>query len=48
MASLTPHLDETDADVAALLRKEAKRQGLSIELIASENFVSEAVLEAMG
>lgn len=48
MASLTPHLDETDADVAALLRKEAKRQGLSVELIASENFVSEAVLEAMG
>ena len=48
VASLTPHLDETDADVAALLRKEAKRQGLSIELIASENFVSEAVLEAMG
>ncbi|MFP6628056.1 MAG: serine hydroxymethyltransferase [Myxococcota bacterium] len=45
---MTPHLDETDADVAALLRKEAKRQGLSIELIASENFVSEAVLEAMG
>ncbi len=48
MASLTPHLDQTDADVAALLRKEAKRQGLSIELIASENFVSDAVLEAMG
>jgi len=48
VASLTPHLDETDADVAALLRQEAKRQGLSVELIASENFVSEAVLEAMG
>jgi glycine hydroxymethyltransferase len=48
VASLTPHLDRTDADVAAILRKEAKRQGLSIELIASENFVSDAVLEAMG
>ncbi len=48
MASLTPHLDQTDADVAALLRQESKRQGLSIELIASENFVSDAVLEAMG
>ena len=48
MASLTPELDQTDGDVAALLRQEAKRQGLSIELIASENFVSDAVLEAMG
>jgi glycine hydroxymethyltransferase len=46
--SLTPHLDEVDADIAALLRKEGKRQGLGIELIASENFVSDAVLEAMG
>ena len=44
----TPHLDSTDPDVSALIRKEAKRQGLSIELIASENFVSEAVLEAVG
>jgi glycine hydroxymethyltransferase len=48
VTSLTPHLDQTDADVAGLLRQEAKRQGLSIELIASENFVSDAVLEAMG
>ena len=48
MASLTPELDQTDGDIAALLRQEAKRQGLSIELIASENFVSDAVLEAMG
>jgi glycine hydroxymethyltransferase len=46
--SLTPHLDETDPEVGAAIRKEARRQGLSIELIASENFVSEAVLEAVG
>ncbi len=44
----TPHLDKTDPDISRLIRKEAKRQGLSIELIASENFVSEAVLEAVG
>jgi len=48
MASLTPHLDRDDPAVAALLRKEGRRQGLSLELIASENFVSDAVLEAMG
>ncbi|MBW2363302.1 MAG: serine hydroxymethyltransferase [Deltaproteobacteria bacterium] len=46
--SLTPHLDGADAEIAALLRQEGKRQGLGIELIASENFVSDAVLEAMG
>ena len=46
--SPTPHLDAADAEIAALIRREGKRQGLSIELIASENFVSEAVLEAVG
>ena len=46
--TLTPDLDQTDPAIAALVRSEAKRQALSIELIASENFVSEAVLEAMG
>jgi glycine hydroxymethyltransferase len=44
----TPHLDSVDPDLSRLIRKEARRQGLSIELIASENFVSEAVLEATG
>jgi glycine hydroxymethyltransferase len=44
----TPHLDTVDPDISRLLRQEGKRQGLSIELIASENFVSDAVLEAMG
>ncbi len=48
MASLTPHLDQIDPEVARFVRREGRRQGLSIELIASENFVSDAVLEAVG
>lgn len=43
-----PSLDEVDPEIAGLLRQEARRQALSLELIASENFVSEAVLEATG
>ncbi|MDE0884642.1 MAG: serine hydroxymethyltransferase [Myxococcota bacterium] len=46
--SATPELDIVDVDIANLVRQEGRRQGLSIELIASENFVSEAVLEAVG
>ncbi len=46
--SLTPNLDRTDPAVAQFVRREGRRQGLSIELIASENFVSDAVLEAVG
>ncbi|MDG2052102.1 MAG: serine hydroxymethyltransferase, partial [Myxococcota bacterium] len=45
---MTPYLDDSDPEIAELLRREGRRQGLSIELIASENFVSEAVLEAVG
>ncbi len=41
-------LAETDPDIADILRSEARRQASGLELIASENFVSEAVLEAMG
>ncbi|MDJ0849163.1 MAG: serine hydroxymethyltransferase [Myxococcota bacterium] len=41
-------LAEVDPDIAAVLRREARRQALSLELIASENFVSDAVLEATG
>jgi len=37
-----------DPEIARLLRAETKRQALGLELIASENFVSEAVLEAVG
>ena len=46
--SVTPHLDRVDPEIAAFVRREGRRQGLSIELIASENFVSDAVLEAVG
>jgi len=41
-------LRETDPEVAAAIRDEVKRQATGLELIASENFVSNAVLEATG
>jgi glycine hydroxymethyltransferase len=41
-------LAEVDPDVAKVLHEEAQRQHRNLELIASENFVSEAVLEATG
>ena len=41
-------LAERDADVFAAISKELKRQQNQIELIASENIVSRAVLEAQG
>jgi glycine hydroxymethyltransferase len=42
------NLARTDREVAEAIRNETRRQGSQLELIASENFVSEAVLEAMG
>lgn len=41
-------LSEVDPDVARAIANETERQAFGLELIASENFVSEAVLEAMG
>jgi glycine hydroxymethyltransferase len=41
-------LETRDPAVADVLRREARRQAEGLELIASENFVSEAVLEALG
>ena len=41
-------LAEADPDIAAAIDNETRRQHEGLELIASENFVSEAVLEAMG
>ena len=41
-------LAESDPDIAAAIDNEVRRQHEGLELIASENFVSEAVLEAMG
>jgi glycine hydroxymethyltransferase len=41
-------LDASDPEIANLIRHEIDRQNRGLELIASENFVSPAVLEAMG
>ncbi len=41
-------LYEADPEVATAIDNEVRRQHEGLELIASENFVSEAVLEAMG
>jgi glycine hydroxymethyltransferase len=41
-------LEQADPEVAKAIRLETERQSRNLELIASENFVSEAVLEAVG
>ncbi|MGH9790366.1 MAG: serine hydroxymethyltransferase, partial [Candidatus Acidiferrales bacterium] len=41
-------LADADPEIAEIVLNEARRQATGLELIASENFVSEAVLEAMG
>lgn len=41
-------LENTDKEISELIKLESKRQVEGIELIASENYVSPAVLEAMG
>src|ERR671923_1886596 len=41
-------LSEADPEVFAAIENEQRRQHEGLELIASENFVSEAVLEAAG
>jgi len=46
--SMSRPLFEVDPDVANAIDNEVRRQHEGLELIASENFVSEAVLEAMG
>jgi glycine hydroxymethyltransferase len=43
-----PDLAATDPDLAGLIEAEAKRQHDKVRLIASENYVSAAVLEATG
>src|SRR5665648_122185 len=42
------HLMQADPEIARAILDETKRQAGKLELIASENFVSEAVLEAQG
>ena len=41
-------LADTDPDIAQAIRNERERQNEGLELIASENFVSRAILEAAG
>jgi glycine hydroxymethyltransferase len=41
-------LSEVDPEIASLIRQEVERQHSGLELIASENFTSEAILEAAG
>jgi glycine hydroxymethyltransferase len=42
------HLTETDPEIAAAIQDEVRRQEEGLELIASENFVSLAIMEAAG
>ena len=42
------NIKQVDSQVAELIEKELKRQQETIELIASENFTSQAVMEACG
>src|SRR5687768_13151347 len=47
-STLMRTLAETDPEIAQAVRDERDRQNSGIELIASENFVSRAILEAAG
>ena len=48
MSSRWRLLQDTDPDIAKAIRDELHRQSSGLELIASENFVSRAILEAAG
>src|SRR5438105_6730798 len=48
MKNISQPLSEVDPQIAAAIDNEVRRQHEGLELIASENFVSEAVLQAMG
>jgi glycine hydroxymethyltransferase len=41
-------LEATDPDIAGIIRRETERQNTTLQLIASENFTSTAVLAAQG
>ena len=41
-------LEKTDPQIAGIIKSETERQEWKLELIASENYVSDAVMEAMG
>ncbi|UOF02004.1 serine hydroxymethyltransferase [Bdellovibrio reynosensis] len=48
MHSISLPLAEVDSEVSAAINKEAERQELGLEMIASENYTSRAVMEAQG
>jgi glycine hydroxymethyltransferase len=48
MGANYPHLRAADPAIAEAVLAEGRRQAGQLELIASENFVSRAVLEAVG
>ncbi len=48
LAAIQRALESLDPDIADAIRRETRRQSSGIELIASENFVSTAILEAAG
>jgi glycine hydroxymethyltransferase len=48
MSAHLKHVTSVDPEIAAAIRNEERRQEEGLELIASENFVSLAVLEAAG
>jgi glycine hydroxymethyltransferase len=45
---MTTPLEHTDPEIAGVIERELERQNTTIQLIASENFTSRAVLEAQG
>jgi len=45
---MTTPLESVDPEIADIVRREVERQNTTIQLIASENFTSRAVLEAQG
>ncbi|MBR1421783.1 MAG: serine hydroxymethyltransferase [Selenomonadaceae bacterium] len=48
MSNLEKSLQQTDPEIFATIEKELNRQRTKLELIASENIVSKAVMEAQG
>ncbi len=48
MISISSNLESTDPDISLLISKELLRQQTHLELIASENFASKAVMQAQG
>jgi glycine hydroxymethyltransferase len=42
------HVGEVDPDIAEVLQNEARRQESTLEMIASENFVPQSILDCQG